>query len=56
MHGFVCNNPLKKYKPYLPIQGLVQTVDGDDKEIIVNGKAARVHCKLCRDNHVIHYC
>ena len=28
---------------------------GHDKEILVNGKAARVHCQFCQYNHAMPY-
>ena len=56
MHKIVRNNAPRKYKPSLHRQGLAQTVVGDDKEIPVNGNAARFHCKFCWDNHAMPYC
>ena len=56
MHEIVCNNASKKYKPSLQRQGMSQIVVGDDKEIIFNAKAARVHCQFCRYNHAMPYC
>ena len=56
MHKIVRNNVLNKYKPSLQRQGLAQTAVGDDKEITVNRKSARVHCQMFRDNPAMPYC